>query len=149
MSGKTTYLVGLSNLMTIGGLKVCFIGGSTELENSPNVQKVANIVRFIKSFGNSSDEYNLKMIESIREISYRDKYDFILVDDFDQLSKKCIELLKSINIKKIVTCPMNGIPILNESISTYRLSDNKIDEYGFMELSRLLIRDKKIKEILK
>lgn len=149
MSGRTTYLVGLSNLMVLGGLKVCFIGCSTELENSPNLRNVANIVRFIRGFGIDRDEYNLKMLESIREISYRDKYDFILIDDFDQLSKKCIELLKSITIKKIVTCPMNGIPILNEPISTYRLSDNKIDEYDFTELSRLLIRDKKIKEILK
>lgn len=149
MSGKTTYLVCLSNLMMIGGLRVCFIGGSTELENSPNVQNTANIVRFIKGSGTNSDKCNLKMLESIREISHRDKYDFILVDDFDLLSKKCIELLKSIKIKKIVTCSMNEIPILNESISTYQLSDYKIDKFGFMDLSRILIRDKKIKEILK
>lgn len=149
MSGKTTYLMGLSSRMINNGLKVCFIGGSTELEESSNIRKMATIVRFIKSFGAYSDSYNLKMLESIREITHREKYDFIMVDDFDHLSKNCVEFLKTINTKKIVTCPMGNIPILNEAISTHRLLDNMIDGYDFINLSKVISRDKKIKQILK
>lgn len=148
MSGKTTYLLDLSDNMVSNGLKVCFIGGSSELEESFNLRKMVTIARFIKKFRTNSDLYNLKVLESLKEITHREKYDFIMIDDLDQISKKCIEFLKTINIKKIATCSENNIPILNESISKHRILNHMIDGYDSKNLSKLILRDKKIKHIL-
>ncbi len=117
-SGRTHFLWELSNSLMGDGYKTCFIGGTTELSESNQLIKSFSFSRFIKSL--ESD--NISSMQLVKEISERDKYDYILVDDINMISKKCISILKSIDIPKIVTCSSDTIPVLNELFNSYYLN---------------------------
>ena len=154
-SGRTNLLIEISSALSSVGYKLCFIGGTTELKDSFNNNKIYDIYRFAKT----DDHWDTLMMESIKEITERDKYDFIIVDDLEYLTSRCLSVLKSISVKKIVTSLTGNIPDVGENNSfvitfpqnkwgSIKLETNGV-EMSPSDIIKVLTRDKKIKSILK
>lgn len=96
----------------------------------------------------STDEFNnLKTIEVITEITESKNYSYIIVDDIDYLSNRCISELGKINVKKIVTCLTHNIDKLPKGSNIYKVEDIAIG--NLKDYMTSLKRDKKINSILK
>lgn len=154
-SGRTNLLIEISSALKSVGYKLCFIGGTTELKDSFNNNKIYDISRFAKT----DDHWDTLMMKSIKEITERDKYDYIIVDDLEYLTKNCLSVLDTISVRKIVTSLTDNIPDIREK-NLYeivfpenkwgniklRINDGEISP---SDIIKTLTRDKKIKSILK
>ena len=145
-SGKSTFAFDFSKYTYSSGMKVCYVSCS---DNISYMDKHFDLVKSL-----TSSEYN------------KEKFDYLVVDDIDFLTKKCIVSLSKINVKKVFTftefivIEMPGVlskvePIIitssyNESVETFYLQSSNINE-EFKNVSDFLkekIRDKKLNTIL-
>ena len=84
----------------------------------------------------------------IKELIEKKKYNFLIIDDIDYLSKSCIELLSTIDVKKIVTSLSDNCKKLPKESNLYNI-DNVCDLSKIDEVVKKIVRDKKINIILK
>lgn len=154
-SGRTNLLMEISTALKSAGYKLCFIGGTTELKDSFINNKIYDSVWFCKT----NDYWDSLMMESIKEITLRDKYDFIIIDDLEYLTKKCFSILKTISVKKISTSLIGNVPDVGDSnlyniiFPENKFGSLKLENNGLItshsDVIKVLTRDKKIKSILK
>lgn len=158
-SGKSIFLRELSRVLKKLNYKVCFIDTLGEA----NLSSRNSDIDLIKVLGDS--EYNnKKTIQVIKEITERDNYDFILVDDTDYLSESIIKDIKNIRVKKIIACTIldnTGFDkkdtykintVYNESklreSFTIEYSDKYLNIENLEEFYTQVIRDEKLTKIL-
>ena len=144
ISGRTQFLFKISNAFKEVDFKLFFLG-CTDIDTKDRFNDVFEDYRVINTF----DEINnYKTIEVIKELSEKRKYNFIIIDDIDYLPKPCIDLLSSIDIKKIVTCLSDNCKKLPEESNFYNISDVS-DLSDIDEIIKKIIRDQKINSVLK
>lgn len=158
-SGKSTFAFDFSKYIHSSGMKVCYVRCS---ENINYMDKHFDLVKSLTQ----TDYNNDKTIQVINEIVTKEKFDYLIVDDIDFLTKKCIESLSKINVKKVFTFtefiviempsvlrkvePIIMTSTYNESVRTFYLQSSNINE-EFRNVSDFLkekIRDKKLNTIL-
>lgn len=161
-SGKTMLLLEISRILKESGYKICFIGGTNGLEVKllpTNYHNIYELTFFIKN----EARWDMLMMESIKEITERDNYDYIIIDDIDYLTDDCISILESINISKISTCSNDTLSdffrIRNTLVGStnwelLNIKGKKVikvndDLVSLDDMVIILIRDEKIKSILK
>jgi hypothetical protein len=98
VSGRTLFLWKISKMLKSFGYKICFIGCTSEFNQT---DPLLNHFDFCRILSQRDDTQTTKMI---KEITERDKYDFIFIDDIDCTQKPIQKILNSINIRKIATC---------------------------------------------
>lgn len=129
-SGRTFFLWEISKILKTLGYKICFLGCTNEFNQE---DKFLSHFDFCRVLPRPND---YPMIEMIKEITERDKYDFIFVDDFDLANKRSQEIIKSINVRKVCSC--TEIPVLplvpttdssyfKESFSLFKIRNNYDD----------------------
>ena len=142
-TGRTTFLLDLAHGLKNFGLKLFFLGCTSELT-------MRNLAFFddCRITSTNEDYNNLKLIDVIKEITETRKYDFIIIDDIDYLTEKSIDALSKIKIKKIVTCLTHNVSKLPNNSNFYFLGDKNEKEI-ILDYIKSLTRDKKINSILK
>jgi hypothetical protein len=158
-SGKSIFLRELSRVLKKLNYKVCFIDTLGE----SNLNSRNSDIDLIKVLS-ESDYNNKRTIQVVKEITERDNYDFILVDDTDYLSESIIESMKNIRVKKIIACTILDNIGLDKK-DTYKIcsiyNESKLKE-GFLieyhdkslnienleEFYTQSIRDEKLTKIL-
>jgi thymidine kinase len=144
ISGRTQFLFKISNAFKEVDFKLFFLG-CTDIDTKDRFNDVFEDYRVINTF----DEINnFKIIEVIKELSEKRNYNFIIIDDIDYLSKSCIDLLSSIDTKKIVTCLSDNCKKLPKDSNFYNISDVS-DLSNIDEIVKKIIRDQKINSVLK
>lgn len=144
ISGRTQFLFKISNAFKEVDFKLFFLG-CTDIDTKDRFNDVFEDYRVINTF----DEINnFKIIEVIKELSEKRKYNFIIIDDIDYLPKACIDLLSSIDTKKIVTCLSDNCKKLPKDSNFYNISDVS-DLSDIDEIIKKIIRDQKINSVLK
>lgn len=98
-SGKSIFLRELSRVLKKLNYKVCFIDTLGEANLSIRNSDI-DLIKVLSE----SDYNNKRTIQVVKEITERDNYDFILVDDTDYLSESIIKDIKNIRVKKIIAC---------------------------------------------
>jgi hypothetical protein len=157
-SGKSIFLRELSRVLKNLNYKVCFIDTLGEA-----IQKEILDIDLFKVLC-ESDYNNKKTIQVVKEITERDNYDFILVDDTDYLSESIIKDIKNIRVKKIIACTVldnTGLDkkdthkicsIYNESKLKegflIEYNDKSINIENLEEFYTQSIRDEKLTKIL-
>jgi hypothetical protein len=97
------------------------------------------------------------MIEVVKEITERDGYHFLVVDDIDYLSSDCINLISKINIRKIVTCLNDNLKKITDDDSNFYNIEDKVglnikSDTGISTIGSIIkgiVREQKINIILK
>lgn len=154
-SSRTTFLFEMARLIRSFGHKTCYIGGTDEFYEFANnsVHKIYDSAFFYKN--------DVRLFQNIKEITERDIYEYIFIDDIDYISSDCVDILSSIRIKKIATCLTNHLPIFNQDINCYDIRNNYSDDKTLVTLKigediiktkdiiNSISRDHKIKTILK
>lgn len=150
--------------------KIIFLGATNEFEEKTNfMNERYDLYRFLSS----DDENNMKTLKVIEEICLKDGIDFIFIDDIDYLydylfttkesiTKKYINFLNKIPVRKIATCTdTSSIPLhqFSEEITDSEnyfldIKYNKgrsyaaIDDVIANDFIKAFIRDEKLKTIL-
>jgi hypothetical protein len=154
MSGRTRFLLNLSQDLDNVGIKLFFLGCVNEFSYPKSSLSQFKDFRLLDT---SNDYNNLKMIEVVKEITERDGYHFLVVDDIDYLSSDCINLISKINIRKIVTCLNDNLKkIIDDDINFYNIEDkvglNIKSDTGISTIDNIIkgiVREQKINIILK
>lgn len=154
MSGRTRFLLNLSKDLDNIGIRLFFLGCVSEFSYNKNSLSQFKDYRLLDT---SNDYNNLKMIEVIKEITERDGYHFLIVDDIDYLSSDCINLISEINIRKIATClDDNFQKITDDDSFFYNISDklglNITSDDGVSSIGGIIkniVRNQKINLLLK
>ena len=98
---------------------------------------------------NTFDEVNnYKVIEVVKELSEKRKYNFLIIYDIDYLPKSCVDLLSDIDTSKIVTCLSENCEKLPEESNFYDINDI-IDLSNVNDIIKVIIRNQKINKVLK
>jgi thymidine kinase len=132
ISGRTEFLFNISNSFNKVGLKLFFLSCTGDIETKD---------RF-------NDIFDYKVIEVVKELSEKRKYNFLIIDDIDYLPKSCVDLLSEIDTSKIVTCLSDNYKKLPEESNFYNISDVS-DLSNIDEIVKKIIRDQKINSVLK
>ena len=150
-SGRTTFLFELARLIKSFGKKTCYIGGTEEFYEFANnsVNKIYDSTFFYKN--------DVRLFQNIKEITERDEYEYIFIDDMDYISHNCMDIISSIRVNKITTCLTDNLPIFNQDINCYEIKSDKnilllkIGEelVKTKDIITTLSRDQKIKSVLK
>ena len=98
-SGRSTFLLILSEHLHKSGTKVYFIGATHEFQSETKILKDFSGFDFFSS----SDSNNFLIVDKIQELLTRQNFT-ILVDDVDYLSDKLIKKIIQLPTKKILTC---------------------------------------------
>ena len=154
MSGRTRFLLNLSKDLDVSGIKLFFLGCVNEFSYPKTSLSQFKDYRLIDS---SNDYNNLRTIEVVKEITERDGHHFLIVDDIDYLSTDCINLLSTINVRKIVTClNINSNKITDTDSDFYNIEDkiglNIKNDDGVSTIGGIIkniVREQKINKILK
>jgi hypothetical protein len=130
--GKTEFLMDLANNLVDAGFKICFISTTDEKRYSRNK------FTFYRSLSSRFEE-DYKMIQLVSEIIIRDGYDYLFIDDIDNLfndhffsineTDKFLEKLINTPVKKILTCEYEEssyLPILSKTSANF-FSGSKIE----------------------
>lgn len=154
MSGRTRFLLNLSKDLDNAGIKLFFLGCVNEFTYPKSSLSQFKEFRLL----DTSNEYNnLKMIEVVKEITERDSYHFLVVDDIDYLSIECINLISKINIRKVVTCLNDNLKKITDDDSGFYNIEDKVglnikSDDGISTIGGIIkniIREQKINKILK
>jgi hypothetical protein len=154
-SSRTSFLFEMARLIKSFDKKICYIGGTDEFFEFANnsVEKIYDSAFFYKN--------DVRLFQNIKEITERDNYEYIFIDDIDYISGNCIDILSSIRVKKIATCLTDHLPIINQNINCYEIRNNYTDDRNLVTLKigediiktkdiiNSISRDHKIKSILK
>lgn len=145
ISGRTQFLFNISSDFREADVKLFFLGCAGNIDSKSKLLESFQDYRIINTF----DEINnYKIIEVIKELIENKKYNFLIIDDIDYLSKSCIELLSTIDVKKIVTSLSDNCKKLPEESNFYNISDVS-DLSNIDEIVKKIIRDQKINSVLK
>ena len=160
-SGRTTFLFEVAKVLKKSGYKICFLGCTNEYEDENLLLEKHFNFDFYRTLVNSTDE-NIKIIELIKEISERDNYDFILIDDIDYVNSKLFDIISSIGVTKICTCLI--FPNLDnvKNYNIFKVDTHYNDEKSSLEINidydgvirtgciflNSLVRDLKINNVL-
>lgn len=145
ISGRTQFLFNISSDFREADVKLFFLGCAGNIDSKSKLLECFQDYRIINTF----DEINnYKIIEVIKELIEKKKYNFLIIDDIDYLSKSCIELLSTIDVKKIVTSLSDNCKKLPKESNLYNI-DNVFDLSKIDEVVKKIVRDKKINIILK
>lgn len=156
-SHRTTFLIEVSRAIRSQGGKVLFLGGTLEFEDFANnsISRIFDLALFFKG--------DLRLIENLNEISQRDGYQFIFIDDVNYISKPAIDLLSKNPIKKVCTCLTDVIPNFGVDVNLYDIKnhydDSNFTNSTFLKVNKQMInlkdiikeieRDQKIENLLK
>ena len=134
-SGKSIFIYEFAKYFTSIGSRICFVSCSDSEDY------LGKIFYTTKSL-NSTEYNNKKTIQVIDELIKRDKFDYLVVDDIDFLTKDCILELIKLPVKKLFT--FTEFVILNKP------KELDIEPLQISSVSELLkeIRDKKINLLL-
>jgi hypothetical protein len=154
MSGRTRFLLNLSKDLDNVGIKLFFLGCVNEFSYPKSSLSQFKDYRLLDT---SNDYNNLKMIEVVKEITERDGYHFLVVDDIDYLSIGCINLISKINIRKIVTCLNDNLKKITDDDSDFYNIEDKVglnikNDTGISTIGSIIkgiVREQKINIILK
>jgi len=123
MSGRTRFLLNLSKDLDNIGIKLFFLGCVNEFSYPKSSLSQFKEFRLLDT---SNDYNNLKIIEVAKEITERDGYHFLVVDDIDYLSSDCINLLSAINVRKISTCLNDNLKKITDDDSDFYNIEDKV-----------------------
>jgi len=155
MSGRTRFILNLSKDLDNIGIKLFFLGCVNEFSYSKSSLSQFKDFRLLDT---SNDYNNLKMLEVIQEITERDSYHFLIVDDIDYLSNDCIDFLSKMNVRKIVTCLNNNLKKITDDDSDFYNIEDKVglniknNNNGISTIGSIIkriAREQKINTILK
>lgn len=154
MSGRTRFILNLSKDLDNVGIKLFFLGCVNEFTYPKSSLSQFKDYRLLDT---SNDYNNIKMLEVVQEITERDGYHFIIVDDIDYLSINCINFLSKMNVRKIVTCLNDNLKkITDDDFDLYNIEDkaglNIKSDTGVSTIDSIIkgiIREQKINIILK
>ncbi len=154
MYGRTRFLLNLSKDLDNEGIKLFFLGCVNEFSYPKSSLSQFKDYRLLDT---SNDYNNLKMIEVVKEITERDGYHFLVVDDVDYLSIECINLISKINIRKVVTCLNDNLKKITDDDSDFYNIEDKVglnikSDDGVSTIGGIIkniIREQKINKILK
>lgn len=119
-SGRTFFLWEISKILKTLGYKICFIGCTGEFKQDDRFLSHFDFCRIITSYTD-----DISIVKSIKEITERDGYDFIFIDDIDWARKPVQIVIKSINVRKISSCI--DIPVLGEEFNLLKIRNNYND----------------------
>ncbi len=153
-SGKTYLLWEISKIFKSLGYKICFIGLSNEFTEGyvgDDFLKHFDLHRNLTDITGNND---IKMLELVKEIVERDKFDFIFIDDM-HLNERIHKLISEIEVRKV--CTSNSIssskqsPIsFDKDFDTYSINNSYDDEtmksVSMIQYNGLLVGE--IKEFL-
>lgn len=145
ISGRTQFLFNISSDFREADVKLFFLGCAGNIDSKSKLLESFQDYRIINTFDETN---NYKIIEVIKELIEKKKYNFLIIDDIDYLSKSCIELLSTIDVKKIVTSLSDNCKKLPKESNLYNI-DNVCDLSKIDEVVKKIVRDKKINIILK
>ena len=135
-TGKSIFLFEFAKYLTSIGSRICFVSCSDSLDY---MNKIFDTTKTL----NSTPYNNEKTIQVINELVKGRRFDYLIVDDIDFLTKDCILELIKLPVKKLFT--FTEFVILNKpkelDIETLQIS-------SVSELLKEKIRDKKIKYLL-
>jgi hypothetical protein len=157
-SSRTTFLFELARLIRSFDHKTCYIGGTDEFYDFANnsVNKIYDSAFFYKK-----SSTGVRLFQNIKEITERDGYEYIFIDDIDYISRECLDILISIRVKKIATCLTDHLPAFYQDINCYEIRNNYTDDRNLVTLKigediiktkdiiTSISRDQKIKSVLK
>jgi len=154
MSGRTRFLLNLSKDLDNVGIKLFFLGCVNEFSYPKSSLSQFKDYRLLDT---SNDYNNLKMIEVVKEITERDVYHFLVVEDVYYLSIECIKLISKINSRKVVTCLNDNLKKITDDDSDFYNIEDKVglnikSDDGVSSIGGIIkniIREQKINKILK
>lgn len=135
-SGKSIFICEFAKYLTSIGSRICFVSCS---DSEDYLSKIFYTTKSL----NSTEYNNKKTIQVIDELIKRDKFDYLVVDDIDFLTKDCILELIKLPVKKLFT--------FTEFIIINKPKELDIEPLQISSVSELLkekIRDKKINLLL-
>lgn len=144
ISGRTEFLFNISREFNEVGLKLFFLS-CTDIETKDRFNDIFDEYRIINTF---DEVNNQKMIDVVKELSDKKKYNFLIIDDIDYLPKSCIDSLSNIDVPKIVTCLSDNCVKFSDESNFYDISD-VIELSGVVEVVKGIIRNQKINSVLK
>jgi hypothetical protein len=153
ISGRTQFLFAISKAFNEVDVKLFFLAcvGDVGDVNHLNVYDKHSSLSFYDDYRiiNTLDEDgNYKIIEVVKELSEKRKYNFIIVDDIDYLPKSSLDLLLSIDTIKIATCLSDNCGKLPEDSNFYNIKDVS-DLSNISDMIKRIVREQKINKILK
>jgi thymidine kinase len=153
ISGRTQFLFTISKAFNEVGVKLFFLACTGDIDNVHHmtVYDKNNSLSYYDDYRiiNTLDEINnYKVIEVVKELSEKRKYNFIIVDDIDYLPKSCLDLLLSLDTIKISTCLSDNCNKLPKDSNFYNINDVS-DLLDVTDMVKRIVRDQKINKILK
>ena len=145
ISGRTEFLFNISKSFDEVGLKLFFLSCTGDIETKDRFNDIFEDYRIINTF---DEPNNYKVIEVVKELSEKRKYNFLIIDDVDYLPKSCIDLLSDIDTSKIVTCLSENCEKLPEESNFYDINDVS-DLSNVNDIIKGIIRNQKINKVLK
>ena len=143
-TGKTMFLLDISNVLKSLGMKLFFLGCTGEFEDFRR-NKTLSCFDDIRITTTNNNLNNSKLIEVIKEITENNNYDYIVVDDSDFLSDETLKLLLDLKVKKIITSFTHNIDRFENSSNLFNISHvSNVDDY-----IKSILREQKINKILK
>lgn len=157
-SGRSQFLIDISIALKAFGLKVFFIGATSEFSELRSVMKEFDSFDFL----NSSEYNNLKIIEKATEIIDIKDYNLLIVDDVDYISDEVFNNIMNIKVRKIFTCLDINKHKFAENSKFLEITNEYIDEekrrksllktegesYNNDDFIKMIIREQKINSIL-
>ena len=102
MSGRSLLILDIAKSIAQLGYKVCYLN-CVDDERFRNREELELFAYYRKI--SSTDENNYLSCKVIEEVLNRDtKFNFLIIDDLDILSDRCIKILTDLRITKIFTC---------------------------------------------
>jgi hypothetical protein len=155
ISGRTQFLFTISRIFNEAGVKLFFLAcaGDNNVDSISHLSVYSknDSLKFFDDYRiiNTFDEVNnLKIIEVIKELTNKKRYNFLIIDDIDYLSKSCLDLLSSIDAIKIVTCLTDNYKKISEESNFYNINDIA-DLSDINDFIKGIIRNQKINKVLK
>jgi thymidine kinase len=141
VSGRTQFILTISRIFNESGVKLFFLAcAGDNIDSSP-----FDDYRIINTF---DEVNNQKVIEVIKELTDKKKYNFLIIDDIDYLPKSCLDLLSNIDVIKIATCLTDNCKKLPEESNFYNINDVS-DLSDINDFIKGIIRNQKINSVLK
>lgn len=155
-SGRSSFLFTLAYTSKSNGYKTMFLGGTDEFSSISDIESPFDR----KFFYRHRDQ---KLTENIKLILDKEKFDYLLIDDIDFLSRNDIVILGQSKAKKICTCLRSKIPTNLGKFTSYDLTskydDDNLTESSFLNVDgqlmklndfiKILDREQKINKVLK
>ena len=135
-AGKSIFLFEFAKYLTSIGSRICFVSCSDSLDYMSKIFYTTKTL-------NSTPYNNEKTIQVINELVKGRRFDYLIVDDIDFLTKDCILELIKLPVKKLFT--FTEFVILNKP---KELDIEPLQISSVSELLKEKIRDKKIKYLL-